>query len=153
MVFKKLTEELSKESVTKFRKLVHKFHPDKKGGDEELTKKLLSAKKREDEKEINRIFDKYFGDNKKDGSSKEDENLFYKIMKWVEDISDKYDIRTVTRRSVENKELFSKGDVIIDFFKNDKNAKRETMWDANKYKDEQSFKKAAEEFLKKKGLI
>ena len=43
-----INETLTKNNKAVFRKLLHKYHPDKKGGSEEITKKLTVAGKTDD---------------------------------------------------------------------------------------------------------
>jgi|GEM_PF-5164835 DnaJ-class molecular chaperone len=149
MVFKILLEELSAENTKRFRKLMHKFHPDK-GGDKKLAQEILSAKSKSDDEQVKRLFDKHFGEEKK----KESPSLS-DYSKWAEELENKYDIMSLVRRMEEDLGLASKGDIRVEFFiKGVKGyGNRSIMWDAIKYKDKKSFTEAAEKLLKKDGII
>lgn len=67
-----LSEELTtKESQNRWRELVLKHHPDKKGGSKKITQEINHAKDLGDE-ELNKIYKELMGDKEDSSTSKED---------------------------------------------------------------------------------
>lgn len=137
-----ISEELSKEDKVRFRKLIQKFHPDKgTDSDEELTKKLIKAKKKEDTEYIRRLYKKYFSDKKQEQkTSKDTKKELPRFMYWAERVADEYNVHSIVKR-MEN------GEIVINFFKSGGNF--QTMFNAERYDTWDTFYKAAKRTIKR----
>lgn len=133
-----LLEELSKEDKARFRKLMQRFHPDKgKHSNEELTKKLLKAKKKDDARYIRKIYKKYFSGEQ--AKQKEAKKLSLNQFKyWADRVADEHDVMSITKRMED-------GEIVINFFKPGGNF--QTLFNAQRYDTWDSFNKAAKKVI------
>ncbi|MCF7951167.1 MAG: hypothetical protein K9L57_06010 [Spirochaetaceae bacterium] len=141
MQFKLLIEELSKESKTQFRELMHKFHPDKGEKDTKIAQEILKAKEKNDEQKIKELHKKYFG-----GSKSEEKISLNDLTNWA---------REITSKLLKKHNFFihateSMGKRVINFKSNNRDF---YIMNLDKVKTKKDLEEKARKTFKREGLI